>query len=83
MPTSLTVGTAEKLILGGIDPAAIDPNKFTVITAASLNEIDRTYVYGATPEVLITSESAKSLVGRLGVTPPLVRFTRPDLGPVR
>ena len=41
-----------------------------------------TYVYGVTPGVLVTAESAPALVGRLGVNPPLAQLTRPNLTPV-
>jgi hypothetical protein len=41
-----------------------------------------TYVHGIDRGVLITAEDAAALVARLGVHPPLVKLTRPDLTPV-
>jgi len=41
-----------------------------------------TYVHGVDRGVLVTAEDAASLVARLGISPPLVKLTRPEMTPV-
>jgi hypothetical protein len=73
----------DKLILGGHEPDSIDPNKIILIHGPYPHELgNNTYVVGATPRPLVTEESAESLVNRLGVDPPLAKFTRPNSTPV-
>ena len=73
----------DKLSLGSYGSASIDPNKIILIHGPYEHDLGHnTYVVGATPRPLVTEESPEALVDRLGVNPPLAKFTAPNSTPV-
>jgi hypothetical protein len=68
--------------LDGTD-VSVDENAITLIAGPYPHDVGpHTYVHGIDRGVLVTTEEPSALVARLGVHPPLVRLTRPDLAPV-
>ena len=61
----------------------VDENAVTLVSGPYPHDVGRhTYVHGVDRGVLVTAEDAASLAVRLGVSPPLVKLTRPDMTPV-
>jgi hypothetical protein len=61
----------------------VDEDAVTLVSGPyPLDLAPRTYVHGVDRGVLVTVEDAAALVARLGVDPPLAKFTRPDSTPV-
>jgi hypothetical protein len=68
--------------LDGTD-VSVDENAITLIAGPYPHDVGpHTYIHGIDRGVLVTAEDTAALVARLGVPPPLVRLTRPDLTPV-
>jgi hypothetical protein len=68
--------------LDGTD-VSVDENAITLIAGPYPHDVGpHTHVHGIDRGVLVTAEDAAALVARVGVSPPLVRLTRPDLTPV-
>jgi hypothetical protein len=61
----------------------VDENDVTLVSGPYPHDVGRhTYVHGVDRGVLVTAEDAASLVARLGISPPLVKLTRPEMTPV-
>ncbi|MBV8089534.1 MAG: hypothetical protein JO139_08140 [Alphaproteobacteria bacterium] len=61
----------------------VDENAVTLVSGPYPHDVGRhTYVHGVDRGVLVTAEDAASLVARLGISPPLVKLTRPEMTPV-
>jgi hypothetical protein len=73
------------IVIRSLDGQNIDVDENAIVLVAGPFPHDvgpHTYIHGATPGPLITSEPAQELIARLGVNPPLAKLTRPDLSPV-
>jgi hypothetical protein len=61
----------------------VDENAVTLVAGPYPHDVGpHTYVHGVDRGVLVTAEDAAVLVARLGVSPPLLKLTRPDRSPV-
>jgi hypothetical protein len=73
------------IVVHALDGTEVDVNEAAVTLVAGAYPHDlgpHTYVHGVDRGVLVTAEDPAALVARLGVDPPLVKLTRPDLTPV-
>ena len=61
----------------------VDGNAVTLVVGPYPHDLGpHTYVHGVDRGVLVTTEDAAALAGRLGADPPLAKLTRPDASPV-
>jgi hypothetical protein len=73
------------IVLRALDGTDVSVEEDAIVLIAGPYPHDvgpHSYVHGIDRGVLVTAEHAAALVARLGVHPPLVRLTRPDLTPV-